>query len=599
MKLKQAVVTYQLLCSLLVLTHTLHAQKPDVRDISQGLSIYENGYMDQPYVTVLPNGNWLCMFTTGAATESRPGQHVVATTSTDKGRTWSEPVDIEPSSGPLASWAMPYLTSFGRVYAFYDYNGDNINSLNGKPLKQVGELGWYCYKYSDDNGQTWSERYRLPVRKTPVDFNNDWKGEVQLLWGISKPIRVGNSMYFGFTKLGKYQQDLGEGWFFKSNNIDSEKDATKLNWQLLPDGDQGMRNPAFGSVQEEQNIASLSNGDLYCMYRTTLGFSAHAYSRDGGRSWTMPEAASYTPGGQILKNPRACPRVFKCQNGKFLFWYHNHSGKDYTGRNPVWISGGVEKDGFIHWSQPEILQYDNDPKGRGMSYPDLIEQDGKYWITETQKVKARVHVLEPSLLEGMWNQATANSLVKRGLLVNKVIRKANQTVRIPTIPSLKEGGFSLDMWLTFTDLQPGQIVFDSRDEKGKGIWITTTDQQTLRMSMSDGSRTEGWDTDPGVLQPGKPHHVVFMVDGAPNIITVAVDGTLCDGGKSRQYGWGRFSTDLDDINGNKKATIAPSLHGQMKQLRLYNRYLTTSEAVSNFNADKLTMTASLSTKAGR
>jgi hypothetical protein len=586
MKLKEACNTLWLLCSLVTLGRPLQAQTPDNRDISLGFSIYENGYMDQPYVSVLPNGNWLCLFTTGSASESRPGQHVVATTSTDQGRTWSNPVDIEPNTGPLASWAMPYVTPYGRVYAFYDYNGDNINSLNGKPLKQVGELGWYCYKYSDDNGQTWSERYRLPVRKTPVDFNNDWKGEVQLLWGIAKPIAVGGNMYFGFTKLGKFQQDLGEGWFFKSDNIDTEKDATKLHWQMLPDGDQGLRNPAFGSVQEEQNIVSLSKGDLYCMYRTTQGFPAHAYSRDGGHNWTMPEAASYTPGGKILKNPRACPRVFKCQNGKFLFWYHNHSGKDYTGRNPVWISGGVEKDGFIHWSQPEILLYDNDPKGRGMSYPDLIEQDGKYWMTETQKVKGRVHRIDNSLLNDLWKQATTTALTRNGLVVNKTAAKPNTSIRIPTIPNLKTGGFSLDLWLTFNDLQANQIVFDSRDQQGKGVWIATTDQQTLRLSMSDGVRTEGWDTDPGSLQVGKLHHVVFIVDGAPDIITVVVNGTLCDGGTTRQYGWGRFNPQLEDVNGNRKAQLAPSLHGQVNALKLYDRYLTTSEAVANFNASK-------------
>ncbi len=41
-----------------------------------------------------------------------------------------------------------------------------------------------------------------------------------------------------------------------------------------------------------------------------------------------------------------------------------------------------------------------------MSYPDLIEQDGRYWITETQKTVARVHSVDPELLEGLWKQGT-------------------------------------------------------------------------------------------------------------------------------------------------------------------------------------------------
>jgi len=77
------------------------------------------------------------------------------------------------------------------------------------------------------------------------------------------------------------------------------------------------------------------------------------------------------------------------------------------------------KESSIHWSQPEIVLYDTDPKnclfdpktrmpgpGLGMSYPDLIEQDGRYWITETQKTVARVHSVDPELLEGLWKQGT-------------------------------------------------------------------------------------------------------------------------------------------------------------------------------------------------
>lgn len=109
-------------------------------------------------------------------------------------------------------------------------------------------------------------------------------------------------------------------------------------------------------------------------------------------------------------------------------------------------------------------------------------------------------------------------------------------------------------------------------------------QQTLRLEMNDGALTQGWDTDPGLLEAGKLHHIMFIVDGAPNIITVAVDGKLCDGGSYRQYGWGRFSEKLKDANGSKKIKVASCLHGQIKNLRIYNRYLRTSEAISNFRA---------------
>jgi len=563
----------------------IFGQTSDSRNILNGYSVYENGYIDQPYVVILNNGNWLCVFTTGSGKESTPGQHIVSTVSADQGKSWSKPVSIEPSSGPSASWAIPYITSFGRVYVFYDYNGDNVNTMNGKPIKTDSELGWYCYKYSDNNGQTWSDRYRLPMPKAPVDFKNDFKGDVQMFWGIDKPKNFGNSMMFAFTRLGKYVQSDGEGWFYKSNNINNEKDAGKLNWQLLPKGDIGLRNPAYGSIQEEFNIVPLNNGDIYCMNRTTMGFPANSYSRDGGENWTMPIAATYTPGGEeILKNPRACPMLFKCSNGKYLFWFHNYSGKSFQGRNPVWISGGIEKDGFIHWSQPEILLYSNDLTVNGMSYPDWVEQNGKFWIFETQKTTARVHAIDTDLLEGMWNQANAKLLIKDGLVFKKSNKGKNKKYMLPVLPDLNEGGFSIDLWLSLNDVKAGQKLLDNRDSKGKGILITTTDKQSIKLQIGDGSITANLESDSGLLTKNKLHHVVFVVDGAPNIITAVIDGKLCDGGREKEYGWGRFSDKLMDVNSSEKLRLSSDFKGKIEEIRVYNRYLTTSECISNFHA---------------
>ena len=80
-------------------------------------------------------------------------------------------------------------------------------------------IGWYCFKYSDDKGKTWSKRYRLPVRLTAVDKRNDWKGKVQILWGIGKPINLDEGMMFAFSKIGIYMLEESEGWVFRCKNI--------------------------------------------------------------------------------------------------------------------------------------------------------------------------------------------------------------------------------------------------------------------------------------------------------------------------------------------------------------------------------------------
>src|SRR4051812_28405193 len=83
------------------------APRSDPRDIRHGLSLPSEGYCDQPYVVVLPDGRWLCTMTTGKGAEGQRGQHVVSTTSADRGKTWTPLVDIEPVDGPEASWAVP------------------------------------------------------------------------------------------------------------------------------------------------------------------------------------------------------------------------------------------------------------------------------------------------------------------------------------------------------------------------------------------------------------------------------------------------------------------------------------------------------------
>ena len=396
----------------------------DRRNIVAGYLIPKEGYCDQPYVVVTKDGNWLCLLTTGPGKESQKYQHVVATISKDQGKTWCKLIDIEPGNVPgyrMASWVIPLITPSGRVYAFYDYDGDGIKKMpSGKSVRPC-ELGWYCYRYSDDNGRTWSkERCRLPVRVTEVDRQNEWRGKVQMFWGIDKPIvfNQGRSVIFGFTKLGKYIQDKGEGWFFRSDNVLTEADPAKIKWEMLPDGEKGVRNPEYQSVQEEHNVVELDCGDLFCAYRTVMGFPCQSISKDGGHTWSLPLPMTYGPGGRIIKHNRACPMLWKTSEGKYLFWFHNNGTKGFKGRNPVWITGGIEENGAIHWSEPEILLYDEDPTTHGMSYPDLIEQDGKFWVTETQKTIARVHAIDRTLLEGMWNQRQNKAVAKAGLVLS-------------------------------------------------------------------------------------------------------------------------------------------------------------------------------------
>lgn len=574
----------------------------DWRNIATGWTIPREGYSDQPYVVVTRDGAWLCVLTTGRGVEGETGQHIISTISTDRGRSWSKPVDIEPADGPEASWVMPLATPSGRVYVFYTYNAANLrlDTMSNSPrmARRVDTLGEYAFKYSDDHGRTWSrERFYIPVRSMRIDRENAYGGKVRYFWGVGKPIvrRNGEAM-FGFAKVGKWGDPGGmvtsQGAFLKSPNILTERDPRRIRWETLPEGDEGLRAPK-GAVSDEANLVELSDGSLYCTYRSIDGYNCAAYSRDGGKSWTPPAYASYAPGGRPIKHPRAANFVRKFSNGKFLLWFHNHGGEAvhqgrwdyYSGRNPGWVCGGVERGGFIHWSEPEILLYDDDPAIR-ISYPDFIEDGGEFYITETMKTYARVHRIDRALLEGVWSQAENRVAPSRGLAA--VVDGSKKSFAMPELAALNAGGgFTLEFWVKFDELSAGQTLLDAR-EGGRGVLVRTTDRFTLAISLNDGQREFVWDSDPGTqagsLRSGVRQHVAVMVDGASRVTSFVVNGVFNDGGSVRDYGWGRFDRALGDVNGAREARLAPAIFGQVKLCRVYNRYLRTSEAVGAWRA---------------
>lgn len=568
--------------------------EPDWRDVATGRPIpKEEGYCCMPYVAITKDGNWLCVLTTSpGVNQGQNGQHVIATISADQGKTWSKPVDIEPGKGPdwqMACWATPLVTPSGRVYAFYTYDGAKATMPDGSHIKYLDSTGWYCYRYSDDNGRTWSKnRYRLPMRLTDVDRNNMWKGAVQMFWGLDDPavINHGRSVIFAFVKLGMYPPDRGEGWFFRSDNILIEPDVERVKWQMLPDGEQGVRSPTLGCTQEEHNLVELNNGDLYCVFRTAMGSPGQCVSKDGGHTWSTPAPMMYRPGGRPIKNPRACPRVWKTSEGKYLFWFHNNKTLPWGGREPVWITGGIERQGAVHWSEPEVLLYHaNATADVGSSYPELIEQGGKFWVTAAEHDRGanpRLHSIDRTLLEGLWKQGENREAAREGLVLSLEGESLRtKQVAMPKLPSLSGHGLSLDFQVRLDDLSAGQVLLDWRDSGGRGGLLTTTPDETIQLELSDGKTKAVWDCDRGLLKRGQIHHVTAIVDGGPRMISFLVDGRLCDGGTQRTQGWTRFSQLIDNVNGGA-LRLAPALKGRLLLLRVYDRYLRTSEAVGNY-----------------
>lgn len=573
----------------------IHQNNTDPRCITNGYKIPAENYADQPYVIVCDDGSWLCVVTTSYGTEGAHMNHIISTKSYDQGKTWSKPVDVEPPAPPQSSWAVPLKVPGGRIYVFYNYNAPGLKGIEGVMS------GPFLFKYSDDNGLSWSTKhYEAPIRKTRIDEENYTHGDTRFFWSIAKPIVTKQAAYITFSKILRStptQRDFytrAEGFIIKSTNILTEKNPEKIRWETLPEGETGIWNPDLGQVQAEHNMVMLDNGSLYVAYRTQEGSPAYAISTDGGKTFSKPQFMRYA-NGQLMGNPRACPKIYKTKEGKYLFWFHNDfRSHTYLGRNPAWLSGGVEKDGNIVWSQPEIVLYDNDPELTGMSYPDFFEQDGRLWITETQKSIARVHEINMDLLQGLWNQASDSTWVRQGLVSDaRADMLAPRRFTFPTLPDPAQGGgFSIGFWIKIDQWSPDQWILSDIGAKNIGIEVGLGDKHNLVLRLNDGRVRETtygpgriFFSDSASLTAGKLHHVVVTVDGAAKIVTMLIDGVLSDGSPdTRPYGWGRLYPYLQDLNDTYQARINPAFHGTIQHMRVYNRYLRTSEAIANFHA---------------
>ncbi|MDX2179262.1 MAG: sialidase family protein [Bryobacteraceae bacterium] len=599
---------------------TLAAQIPDARHISNGWTIPDESYADQPYIVKTDDGAWLCVLTTGKGAEGEGGQHVVSTRSVDRGKTWSPLVDVEPASGPEASYAVLLKVPSGRVYVFYNHNTDNVREIKGDDppykggiVRRVDSFGHFAFKYSDDHGRTWSQRrYEIPQREFEIDRKNVYGGKIKFFWNVGRAFEYRGAGYVPLHKVGGFGEGFftsSEGVLLRSANILTERDPEKIVWETLPEGDKGIRTPEGGGpVAEEQSFSILSDGSIFSVFRTIDGYSAYTYSRDGGRTWEPSQYMRYAD-GRRMKHPRAANFAWRCANGKFLYWFHNHGGRfilehprrrsiAYEERNPVWLVGGVEIDSprgkEIAWSQPEIAIYDDDPWIR-MSYPDLVEDGGRYYLTETQKDVARVHEIDKALLEGLWNQATAVSLPRAGLLLEASRSRSLAVAELPQfvrrssaradhgIDDLRRG-VSIELWALG---KPGDILASNRTPDGRGFTLQVGAGGAVEIVMGDGRAESRWRSDSGAIEPSRARHITVIVDGGPKIVSFVTDGRFNDGGEERQFGWGRYHPHLRSLNGSPQLMVGDGV----AQIRLYGRALRVSEAVALFRAGKETRAA--------
>lgn len=267
------------------------------------------------------------------------------------------------------------------------------------PLRDAGDIFYRC---SDDDGITWSDRYRVGLARAAMD--GDEIGDLHG-WNFGQPrlLPTGQVM-MTFTRMkrsslyprgwrldarNQWQPEPGadatappanqqggdpnnwctEVFLLELVNVMTETDPAKLDFRVLPPGGEGLWAPYPGADRhfgQEGTLAGLPGDRLLCVFRSRQGHPFYSVSADRGATWSVPGVLRLCPGGEPFDQPCApCPMT-RLPDGRYVFLFHNTKPADWGWypRDPLWISvgraaPGVPDNAGLYFTKPRILVYND------------------------------------------------------------------------------------------------------------------------------------------------------------------------------------------------------------------------------------------------
>ena len=292
--------------------------------------------------TITPNGDYLLMFPEGThyGRSGEKANDMLACRSSDRGRTWSGPrvaFDIDYNQHgfiPLIPRGSQRIYAFGTQPIWDLYTRE-------RGLHENAPIG---YRYSDDDGRTWSE--------------------VRLI----RP--VNDSGFRGMSVMRMCETDVGT-WLLGSHEGDWSYRPLMTRQYVLRSEDRGetwtvQPHPRHGgwhcplrNRMDEGRPINLGGGRVLMLARTPEGHLWELRSDDDGVTWTEPSPT-------VLMHPDAPPMLCHLSDGETLVALHHNRFSDhrYTGlsatkrevmrdRSEIWASLSTNEGRT--WSEPRFL----------------------------------------------------------------------------------------------------------------------------------------------------------------------------------------------------------------------------------------------------
>jgi Neuraminidase (sialidase) len=255
--------------------------------------------------------------------------------SDDHGRTWSAPRIIVPTGDNqnLMSVSLLRLAS-GKLALFY--LAKKTKWLDSNPYVRI----------STDEAVTWGPAIRVEAARGYFELNND--RAVQLRSGrLILPL----SLY-----RTKGTADEQASWDSRAIILWYYSDDEGATWT---ESDTWWASPQVTHAGlQEPGVVELADGSLFSWSRTDLGSQFGFRSRDGGKTWSPPEATE-------LKSPESPAGIKRVPGTSTLMAiYNDHSGRfplpqPLNKRTPLVVA--FSTDGGVTWPTRQAIE--DDPTG--------------------------------------------------------------------------------------------------------------------------------------------------------------------------------------------------------------------------------------------
>jgi hypothetical protein len=344
--------------------------------------------------TITPRGDYLLMYPlcdhygwykTKEQLARGKWNEMLAWRSKDKGKTWHGPTipfDIDYNQHgfiPLIPRGSSRIYAFGTQPVWGQFTIE-------RGQKENAPIG---YRYSDDDGHTWSE-VRLIRPKNEPDFRG---------MSVMRMCETDSGAWL----IGAHEAD----WTFQpvlTRQYILRSEDRGATWELLPGPRHGGWLAPKGRL-EETRLINLGGGRVLGQSRTIEGQLWELRSDDDGRTWTQPKPTT-------LVNPAAPPMLFHLSDGKTLAAFHhnrNHAARDYgkdefqddgqmRDRSEIWVS--LSTDQGRTWGEPRFVLANalaNHPMMSGYrnyqcSYLDAFVDDGVMHLFMPHRWQRALHL---------------------------------------------------------------------------------------------------------------------------------------------------------------------------------------------------------------